>query len=154
MTHDITVRVVSSTRAGDHHGMWSERVIAPPKMATIVVNFLHRMNGARVKGLVITLEAPFYGDDLDRLKDELLQSARQEYEWYGEGVPSDHPDHNTPDEWTIDIIDPDGVLKWLGIYDTAVETFKQQKNDKPLRLPSANSCRPDDKDHGRRLRMD
>lgn len=136
MNHYVTVRVY--VQSAPDHRTWGEApIILPAPIFTVKVEFMHRMNGARVKQMTLVMQARNRGCE-DRLRDELLQNISQDFEWFADGVPDNSQDGMpTPDEWIIEIIDPDGVLKWLGIDATAVETFKQyQKNDQPVRLPA------------------
>jgi hypothetical protein len=110
---------------------------APPQVVArtfeVIIEFLLRIDGARTRGLVVTMEARERWQDDDYLRDELIQSARSEPRWYAAGLW----ESDNFDEWTIEIIDPTGVLKWFGI-DQAADLFKQNRNNaKPLRLPAA-----------------
>jgi hypothetical protein len=109
----------------------------PPQVVArtfeVIIDFLLRVDGARTKGLVITMEARERWQNDDYLRDELIKSARSEPRWYAAGGF----ESENFDEWTIEIIDPHGVLKWFGM-DQAADLFKQNSsNAKPLRLPAA-----------------
>jgi len=120
-----------STRVEKHHADLSTCELVA-SILNVVVIFKHQKNGSRShRSIVVEMSARLRGHDLDALKCELLQSATSSVECE---VWADENTGDPGDEWTIQTIDPDGVLKWLGI---DFETFKQyQKNDQPVRLPA------------------
>jgi hypothetical protein len=69
-------------------------------------------------------------DDEDRIREELKASAYVEnVTWSSSSEVTGPPDF---ERMTINIIDPTGILKWLGI--DLSEQFKKAYNDKPLRI--------------------
>jgi hypothetical protein len=93
-----------------------------------------KVNGVPPRGLSLTMEANDRSGDPDRLRDELRRYTNIDMNFYGSDGKEGRPDF---DWMTINIIDPDGVLKWLGI--DLADTFKKAYNDKPVRISSKHS---------------
>ena len=129
--NDLTISAHVTKDLGDAVRGFGEmpRLVYHP-ILEVTVTFCHRINGSRsFRSIIVAMQARQRGQDDDGLRCELLQSATI---WQEGEIWSDENPGDPGDEWTIQTIDPDGVLKWLGI---DFETFKKyQKNDQPVRL--------------------
>lgn len=93
------------------------------------------VNGYEVRKLTMGMIARNEGQDDDKLREELIRSCYvSDMSWIQHGDLLPDPDF---DKMTIEIIDPTGILKWLGV--DLFEQFKKAYNDKPLRLPSGDT---------------
>ena len=127
----LTITAEVNKHLGDRGYGLPEEIFNFP-IFNVVVRFCHRVNDQQSsRSIVVNMDARHRGDD-DELRSELLQSATF---WREFDVSADDPHGVDPgDEWVIETIDRDGVLKWLGI---DFQTFKKyQQNDQPVRLPA------------------
>lgn len=108
-------------------------VVRPPRV-TVKIEFLFIVNDIRSHAYTINMNG--YNRDGrwdEQLRDELKQSHYWDYDIWSNG----HQAAFERDGWTLQIIDPAGVLEWFGL-DAAADLFKQQNqiNDQPVRLPA------------------
>lgn len=113
-----------------------DAVIFDDPVFSVIVKFTLRINGSKSsRSIVAEMEARHRGQSEEAMRCELLQSVYLSYE-FEHWLESDMGEPG--DEWTIETIDPDGVIKWLGI---DFETFKTySKNAESLRLPSPDKA--------------
>lgn len=126
-------------------------VVRPPRLS-IEIEFLFMVNNQRSHAFILNMNGYARNHEYDeRLRDQLKQS----HYWEREMWSSSHPAAFERDGWTLQIVDPYGVLEWFGL-DAAADLFTQQNqiNDKPVRLPAPAIQRPARAIDGRRSSVD
>jgi hypothetical protein len=129
----LTVDVVANAYTREESLIGCRPPVIVSRTFEVIITFTLKLNGKKSRGLVVTMDASDRGQGDEQLREELIYSKRAERQFHAEAID----EHDDPlDDWTIEILDPTGILKWFGL-DNAVEIFKQHpKNDQPVRLPA------------------
>lgn len=129
----ILIGVVKEHRDRIH--MSPRRAVTQVKRIELHIEMTLSVDRYEVRKITMGMIARNEGQDEDKLREELIRSCYvSDMSWIQHGDLVADPDF---EKMTIEIIDPTGILKWLGV--DLFEQFKKAYNDEPLRLPSEDS---------------
>lgn len=131
----LKIEVEVSSYSGDPYRLRVEEIQARTIAITVISTL--SVDGYKCKGIESQTSAISSGFREECLREDLNSNWQHSGFLCDSGIKAGSPDYAGMD---IEIIDPQGILKWLGINPADFFTNNAQINDEPLRLPAPPSA--------------